>query len=346
MNRLLALAGILLIAFTLFDALWTTIAPHGAGPLSKRMARGWWGISLWIHRRIGAHGLLAFAGPALLVVAFLVWVSGLWAGWLLLFSAEPGAVVGSTSQEPASLFGRIYYVGFVLFTLGTGDYVPVGGTWEVLSAIASLSGLFVVTLAITYILSVVSAVAAKRQLAGGIHSLGDTPADFVLRAWDGGGFNGLDQHLPALASALEHHAQRHLAYPVLHYFHATSQRAALGPAVAVLDEALLLLAEGVDRTVRPAPAILAPTRRTVAGFLNTLGDSFIKPATTAPPPPSLVLLRTSGVPVVKDEVFMQAVSSQDRRRRLLRGLVEDGGWAWSDVARGGATSSSSGGPAP
>ena len=331
METLTVLLGALLVAGMLLDALWTTLAPHGAGPLSKRVARAWWSVSLALHKRIGAHGLLAFAGPALLVVAFFVWVAGLWGGWTLIFSADAGAVVDSTSKAPASLAGRIYYVGFVLFTLGTGDYVPVGGVWEVLSAVASLNGLFVVTLAITYMLSVLSAVTAKRQLAGSIFSLGDTPADLVRKAWDGQGFKGLDQHLPALAASLEHHTQRHLAYPILHYFHSTGRQTALGPAVAVLDEALLLLAEGVEAKVRPAPAVIEPTRRSLKSFLDTIGDAFIKPAPSAPAPPVLEPLRAAGVPVVRGETFRDASARHDRRRRLLLGLVEDSGWSWQDV---------------
>ncbi len=337
MNLAFVLLGALLVAFTLFDALWTTIAPHGAGPLSKRLARGWWAASLWIHRRVGAHGLLSFAGPALLVVAFLVWVGLLWAGWLLLFSAEPGSVVASASDAPADLAGRVYYVGFVLFTLGTGDYVPVGGTWEVLSAVASLSGLFVVTLSITYVLSVVSAVAAKRQLAGSIHSLGETATDLVCRAWDGSGFSGLDQHLPSLASALEHHNQQHLAFPLVHYFHSGDRRTALGPAVAVLDDALLILAEGVEPHMRPARAVVEPTRRTVQGFLETLSDAFITPADAAPPVPDLAVVASAGIPTGTGGNFERAVERAGYRRRLLRGLVEDGGWSWSGVESGRST---------
>jgi hypothetical protein len=343
MSLFFILSGAVLIGAILLDALWTTLAPYGAGPFAKRVARGWWGASLWVHRRVGAHRLLALAGPALLVVVFLLWVLGLWAAWVLLFSAESGAVVTSSSQEPASLSGRVYYVGFVLFTLGTGDYVPVGGAWEVLSAVASLSGLFVVTLAITYVLSVVSAVTAKRQLAGRIHSLGDAPVDVVLRAWDGSGFSGLDQHLPALAADLEHHTQRHLAYPVIHYFHATDRRTALGPAVAVLDEALLLLDRGVAPDVRPAPAILSPTRCTVGSLLDTLGRHFIAPASEAPPPAALGPLGGAQIPVVEQDTYLRAVARCERRRRLLLGLVGDGGWTWDAVTDDAAAPGS---PAP
>lgn len=331
MRWLLLLLGLLLIGVTLLDALWTTIAPRGAGPITKRVARGLWALGLSVHRRRSAHGLLTLIGPSLLVTATLVWVAGLWAGWLLVFSAEPETVIASLSKEPASLVERVYYVGFVLFTLGTGDYVPGGGLWQVLSVLASLSGLSVITLAITYVLSVVSAVATKRQLAGSIHSLGRTPSDLVGRAWDGGGFSGLEQQLPAIASALELHTQRHLAYPVLHYFHSADRRTALGPAVAVLDDALLLLAEGVAPSARPAPAVVAPTRSTIASFLGTLSEAFIEEADVPPPLPDLDGLAEAGIPVVEDG-SAETAAGASHRRRLLLGLVRDAGWEWKSVS--------------
>jgi hypothetical protein len=331
MGTLYTAVGTLLVALALLDALWTTLAPHGAGPLTKYLARGWWAASLAVHRRLpgGAHGLLAFAGPALLVLAVLLWTGLLWAGWTLLFSAEPGAVVDATAREPAGLSGRVYYVGFVLFTLGTGDYVPVGEPWEVLSAVASFTGLFVVTLAITYVLSVVSAVAAKRQLAGAIYSLGATPGEVVVRAWDRSGFEGLGQHLSGIAQALGMHTQRHLAYPVLHYFHSGERRSAFAPNAAVLGDALLLLAEGVAPDARPAPAEVGPVRRTLDGFLDTLSDAFISPADEAPAPPSLQHVASAGIPTVPTDAFAQAAEGSAPQRRRLLGLVEDAGWTWS-----------------
>jgi hypothetical protein len=332
MSWLLILGGVFVLGIGFLDALWTTIAPLHAGPLTKWTARGWWRASLWVHRRRarGAHGLLTFAGPALLVVAFLEWVALLWAGWFLIFSAEPGAVVGATSGTPADFAGRLYYIGFVLFTLGTGDYVPVGGAWEVLSAVASLSGLFVVTLSITYLLSVVSAVTSKRQLASSIHSLGATPADLVRRAWDGSGFPGLGQHLASLGQALDHNTQRHLAYPVLHYFHSGERETALAPNFAVLAEALLLLDAAVAEEARPAPAVLRPARATVRSFLDTLEGSFISAAATPPPAPSAEPL-AAGVPTGDPDALDRAVEAAARQRRLLLGLVLNAGWTWTDV---------------
>ena len=51
--------------------------------------------------------------------------------------------------------------GFTAFTLGVGDYIPNGQPWEVLTAIAVVSGLGLTTLAIIYLVPVVSAVTAR-----------------------------------------------------------------------------------------------------------------------------------------------------------------------------------------
>ena len=338
-NKLMALAlsGFFLLVLVLVDALWTTLAPRGGGPVTKRIARAWWTASLWLHRRRphGARGLLGFAGPALIVVVFLVLVIGLWAGWLMVFSADPAAIVSSSSRVPAALAERIYYVGFTLFTLGNGDYVPVGGRWAVLTALASLNGLFVVTLAITYLVPIVSAVASKRQLAAIINDLGASPVELVCGAWDGSGFEGLDQHLTALVSSIEGHTQRHLAYPILHYFQSENPRTSLAVSIAVLDEALLLLAEGLTPTVRLAPAVIEPTRRAINGLLDTLNDAFISPAAQTPAPPDLAALASAGIPTVAVPDFGRVVAGLEARRRLLSGLVTDAGRCWNGMREDG-----------
>lgn len=41
----------------------------------------------------------------------------------------------------ASVPARIYCAGFVVFTLGVGDFVAATGTWQVVTALASVVGL-------------------------------------------------------------------------------------------------------------------------------------------------------------------------------------------------------------
>ena len=76
-----------------------------------------------------------------------------------------GAVVCSTTKHPAEWPETIYFVGYTLTTLGTGDFVPSGTWWDLLSVLATFSGLALVTLSITYAIPVIQAVAQKRTLA-------------------------------------------------------------------------------------------------------------------------------------------------------------------------------------
>lgn len=327
MNEVVLIAGGAVIAFTMLDVLWTTTSPHGAGPMTHALSRGVWTLALAVQRRTGRHELLVVLGPALLFVAVVTWAVGLWAGWLLVYSADPGAVADPSTGGPAGLASRVYFVGYVLWTLGAGPYLPQGPGWEVLTSVATFNGFAVVTIAITYLLEVLRAVTAKRQLAASIMNIGRTPDEFVRRAWDGDGFGGLAQHLPRLTSEVEDHAQRRRAYPVLHYFHGVSVRTAEAPAVAVLDDAVLLLSEGVAEGVRPAPAVLLPARRSVEGYLDIRRDPGVE---GPPPPPDLAAVAAAGIPV-DEGAFARAVAETRERRSKLAGAVRYAGWRWDEI---------------
>jgi hypothetical protein len=329
-NVALLVAGFAVVGFVMLDVLWTTTAPNGAGPLTRRLSRGVWVAALWVHRRAPGRGLLSALGPALLFVAVVTWAVGLWAGWLLVYSADPGAVTDPSTGEVAGLASRTYFVGYVLWTLGAGPYLPQGGGWEVLTSVATFNGFAVVTLSITYLLEVLQAVTAKRQLAASIENIGRTPVEFVVRSWDGSGFKGLDQHLPRLATEVEDHAQRRLAYPVLHYFYSAQVRTAEAPSVAVLSDALVLLAEGVAEDARPAPAVTGPAQRAVDGYLGVLDA--VGHGGAAPPPPDLDAVAAAGVPTVGAGAFARAVDQDRERRARLAAAVHDAGRTWDDVA--------------
>ncbi len=254
---------------------------------------------------------------------------------MLLFSADTHAVVDSQSGAPADLSARIYFTGYTLFTLGIGNYVPRGDVWEVLTAVASFNGLLVVTLAITYLVPVLSAVTHKRHLAALIDDLGATPTDILCRAWTGSRFEGLSSHFAQIAPILELYTQRHAAYPILHYFHSSTRRTATGPTLAALDEALLLLTAAVRPETRPAQSETKPLQIALAGLLRTLQRRYIPKSDEPPPAPELGPLRACGIPVVDEDEYQEAVEKHSARRRLLRALVENDGWTWDDVRQQG-----------
>lgn len=158
MSLVTIVAGLGLLGVLAYDALSTTLGmTTPAGPLTARTARRWWQLARRLAR--GPHSLLlSVTGPFILVMTFTTWVLLLWAGWTLVFSAVPEAVVSSASGAPADTLSRIYFAAYTTFTLGIGDYVPQGGVWQLATSLSVISGLALTTTAITYLVPVVTAV--------------------------------------------------------------------------------------------------------------------------------------------------------------------------------------------
>jgi hypothetical protein len=216
-GALLVAVGAVLVLLVLCDVLFTTLTlGRGAGPLTRRLlGRAWRGL-LRVNARHRIPRLLSNAGTVLLISTVLIWALVLWGGWWAVVLGG-GAVRSASTGVPAGAGDVLYYAGFSVFTLGTGDFVAAGGTWRNLTVLASFSGLVVVTLAITYLLSVVSAVVARRALAAHVSALGRTGGEIVAGDWTAGGFSGaFVQHLVALTGGLSAVSQQHYAYPVLH----------------------------------------------------------------------------------------------------------------------------------
>ncbi|MBW3658485.1 MAG: potassium channel family protein [Actinobacteria bacterium] len=333
MHPVLGLVGAALVLVALVDMLWTTVAVSaGAGPLTSSVShRLWTGFCAAARRSDHAHRLLRLAGVTVVIAVFTVWIGLFVLGWWLIFSSSPGAVREATTGDTVGWAARLYYVGFTTSTLGVGDLVAGDGLWRLLTVVAAFSGLSVVTMSITYLLPVASAVVDRRSLGMEIASLGDHPADIVIAAWQGGDWHALERRLEAVSREIGTLGQRHLAYPVLHYFHDLEPKAAAAPSIATLDEAMTLVRFGLAPEARPHPMVLDSTRTSVASFLSTLSSGHIEPATTAPPLPLLQPLRDAGIPTVADEEFGAACADLRHRRQLLLGFVHDDGWDWDVV---------------
>lgn len=327
----LSLLGLVIVGFTLGDMLLTTLTLDGGGTLVNNISRWIWKAVMRHRRSASSHRLLAFAGLGILLCATFLWIGLVWTGWTLIFCAGDYAVVNAETGKPADVLTRVYFTGYTLVTLGLGDYKPQDGVWQLVTAIAAANGFFLVTLSITYLVPVISAATQKRQLAAYISSLGKTADDIVLRAWNGKNFGLLEQHLVSLTPMLLLDAQRHLTYPVLHYFHSSERYTAVTLSIAVLDETLTLLKYGVKPAEQIDAVTLYAARQAVTTFLETLNSTFIEAGKDAPPIPSLDRLRAGGVPTVSDEAFEAAIGDIGRRRLLLA-LVQSHGWDWDDVA--------------
>ena len=329
MSLLVLLLGIALVALALVDALWTTLWVDGSGgPVSSRITTWLWRALLGLNGR-RHHATLSLAGPVILVSIVTLWVCLLWAGWVLVFASGEGSLVDPRTDQPADWAGRIYFIAYTMFTMGNGDFSPRGSVWQIVAAVTNGSGMFLITLAITYLISVVSAVVEKRAFASQVLGMGRTAEEFVEAGWNGRDFRSLDLPLSSMSVALGSLSEKYLAYPILQYYHAARPSKSPVIAAVVLDDALTILRYGMSETARPNPAVLRSARATVASFLETMPSAFIHPAPEAPPAPDLRKLGGKGIPVVEEGFGAALDDLEDRRRRLL-GLLRNDGWTWSD----------------
>lgn len=330
MNIFLLILGLVLVLLALGDALWTALwVDGGAGPVTSFLED-----KLWLVMRSLVHSqrdrLLSLAGPLIQTGVVITWVVLLWAGWTCIFSADDNALLYSRSTPPqrSDLTGRIYFVGYTLSTMGNGDYYPNGDSWEITTALTTLSGMFLITLVVSFLLSVIGGVNQKHALATQIMGLGHSSEEWVINTWDGNRFTSLDLQLLSLSTQLGKLTEQQLSYPVLHRYHGATAKKDSAPAIAVFDDALTLIHFGVRPDYRPAPATLRSARQSVESYLQTLASASIYPADRIPPPPDLGRLREAGIPVVSDEEFTQALESLTHRRRLLLGLVQRNSFRW------------------
>lgn len=318
----LQLAGFGLLILVAWDVFVTTLTVRGGGPVSRRVARGVWASLLAIHRRRECHSLLSFGGGLALSIILFVWVAMLLGAWGLVFAGTPNAVVDASTNTPASLAARLYYAGFNLFTLGLGDYRPVGVWGQTLTVVASGSGLLGITLAVAYLAPVLSGAVTRQALAAEIGLLGASPRRIIEGARRQG-LEAFSQRLNGLAGAILKSSEQHLAYPILHDFHACHRRLVLPLRLAALYDALIVL----DATGSDAPPTLISLAEAIELFLSRVRNS-VAPSTLAeaPPAPDIAGLGFD------EERVTSALRQRSEARAYLHELVQHDGWAWSDLS--------------
>lgn len=329
-SPLLALAGVALIGLAVAETVSTALRVDQRGGLVTR----WVSTLLW--RGFRGGGTRRHSGPplstgvAVTVGIVLTWGVLALAGWFLLFSSDPGAVVDATTGEPADAWSRLYFAGYTLSTVGLGDYVPSGAPWQVVTVAAGGFGFGMATLVITYLAGVVSAVTAKRQLARTIWGLGETPQQILERAWDGEGFTIIDGQLLSIAPALHGVAEQHRAYPLISYFASSRRQSADVPAVALLHDTLALLTS-VDDDHHPGELVTSPGLAAIDAFLEALPGAASDPEEVDLPPwPEVEGLQAAGIPV-RPLSELPASDRALRRRRRLGAVMHHQGWGWRDL---------------
>ena len=331
MNEFLLILGILLLLIGLLEGLWTTIWVDGAAaPFTARSTTVLWKLfKLVIPSK--KDKLLSLAGPAILAATVFSWIFFIWLGWTLIFYSDPSSLTVSSKPDFVPTFTDAgWYSAYTMFTVGNGDFKPHDGAWQIISAFVAFTGMAMVTLAITYVLQVISAVNNKRAFSSEITGIAKTPEEFVIKQWTGDDFGAMELQLNSLSGQLAKLNEQHLSFPILHYYHAARVEKSMDVAIAVLDDALNLIKHGMKQENLPPETILTSARQAIDSFLTTLEMAFIKPAEDLPPRPSLEKLENSGAPTISENEYKKGLQSEEKRRKMILGLINNGAWKWPE----------------
>lgn len=267
------LAGALLILCALADifltVLYAKIGPHGAsragtGIVSLRVARVTW----WMFRHIPGRrprkrdGAWSFCGPVSVVLLVVVWSSLLALGAALMLHPALGEDVTSSSSPQARDFISALYAGGSSLSFTSSDYSPQTSFYRLLYLANALIGMASISVTITYILQLYTAVLQRNALGLSMHIMTRGSADAaVLLAGLGpqGRFDTGYSIIASLASSLTSIKEAHHLFPLLFFYRPYHPSSAL-PHIAflALDTVTLLrtaLDDGEYRWLKEAAAV-------------------------------------------------------------------------------------------
>lgn len=330
MEYLYFVIGAFIVSCTAYDLIYTTFAPRGASIISGPVTLAVWKIFNVIGRLSKTREPLTGAGVAIVFTILITWVALLWTGNAFIYSSDQDSVVNTTTLLPANSFERIYFTGYTLSTLGNGDFKAGTDFWSIYTAFISFTGLMFITIAITYMVPVLSAVTQRRALSIQIASIGHSPQRIILNNWNGENLKKLEGQFQNLTQDIVHQGQMHLSYPVLHYFQHKNKEESLLPNLAALDEAISIMLLYVPEQMRPANEYLVPLRKAITTFIGSLTSLYIQPAKSDVPAIHIDELRKAELPLLEPD--LQKIEQLSKRRRALKYMVEYNGWEWKEIS--------------
>ena len=165
-QTILLLAGLGLLVVVMIDFVLTTIGASVRTILSGAVASGAFaalkGLSRGSTKPLPHHA----SGPVVMICVAAVWILGVWLGWTLVFLSDPTSVSWSATDEIAEFWGVFGHAGRQVSTLGSGSTDPEGTTWYVVGVLGAISGMIVMTLGVSFILTTTATVAGGRALCG------------------------------------------------------------------------------------------------------------------------------------------------------------------------------------
>jgi hypothetical protein len=220
-------AGLLLLLFVAYDVYATILDASGrAGPLSGWVNRGVWAVARALAFRFPRnrrHRLLNLVGPMLMPALIVLYLLLLITGFALIYLPRmPSEFNILPSAESANWIESLYFSGTSLITIGYGDITPRTIFVRFFALVEGASGFALISLAVTYLITVYSALERKRVIALSFYHQAEEGADvagFISHHFFAGRFHGFEVVLRMAARDINELQESHAEHPVIHYFH-------------------------------------------------------------------------------------------------------------------------------
>lgn len=241
--------GFLVLAVVLADVFLAVLyARMGTGILAPRLSRSVWRLFLGASRPLGEHRRVAmsFCGPVVVGVLVVAWALGLTLGTALVIHPVLGTAVRANSgPTPTDFMTALYVGGNSVSIVGGANYSPQTGPFRFFFLFNSLLGMSVVSLTLTYLMQIYSALQRRNALGLRFNLFsaqrGDG-AELIARLGPRGQFQGGYSNLSQLSDSVAEMKETHHFYPVLFYFRFPATFYSVSSICAVsLDTASLIL---------------------------------------------------------------------------------------------------------
>jgi hypothetical protein len=216
--------GIGIMVLFLTDIFVTVLyARADAGILAPRVGRIVWRVFRVVGSVLGRPAqVLSFCGPAILVTVIAFWMIGLTLGAALIIHPELGhGVVSGSGTTGTDFLTAVEAGGASLAIVGAGDHSPATGPMQLLYLFDSLVGVSVLSLTLTYLMQVYTALRERNSLAMELHLLSaetDDAAELLVRLAPDGDPSGAIETLTELGGRIAAAKEAHHIYPVLSWF--------------------------------------------------------------------------------------------------------------------------------
>ncbi|MCO6048222.1 hypothetical protein NGM99_00265 [Mesorhizobium sp. RP14(2022)] len=247
--------GTALVLLFLSDIFLTVLyARAGTGLLAPSWNRAIWTLLRAVAALSGGRRgtILSLAGP--LIVVFLIgfWALGLTVGAALVIHPELGTAIRPSSGQASSDFVTALFVaGSSLSIVGGSDYAPHTAGTRMLFLVNSLIGGSVLTLVLSFLVQVYSALRERNALALMIDLTTDGTGDaaqMLARLMPSGECGNASSELGNLARSLAATKEAHHFYPLLFYFSFEEPRYSLARFSFVLLDLVTLIETTLDRS--------------------------------------------------------------------------------------------------